>query len=354
MALLLAAASAGAAGNVNPAAAVQRAVVTAPLYVAGMLDSLSVGQEGAGRYVARAATIEGQRYDRSVVTEVEPRHADGVTTLRLLLGSGFDLLRATVGRDDGYVGQGAGGAYFEVWGDDRLLYKSGIMLSRKRAVRVGGSPLNVRLAPEEIEVSVTGVSVLRLVTRYAGDVPQRGANAGRARGCVWGDVRLMPRTDVAPLRAFDPVRDAVRSAAVQVTAAVAAAREADPGEAAPRLPLRVGIAPLRTEGEPVDETAVRSALLSLLASARQGGSAVFTALSPRDQGKLPGGFAAGDDPDAALTEAGRHAGADVVVAGSLTATADGRVELRAVDVRTGRRLATAVAALVFPGQAKNN
>jgi hypothetical protein len=324
-------------------------VVVSPLFVSELIDSLSVGQAGASRYVAQAAMIEGQKYERSLMTEVDPRQANGIATLTLLLGSSFDVLRATIGRDDADFARGAGGVYFEVWGDDRLLYKSGVLLSRKHPIRVGGSPLNVRLAPEEVEVPVKGVNVLRLLTRYASDVSQRGSNAGRAHGCVWGDVRLMPRAGVASLRTFDPVRDAVRTAAVQVTAAVIAARDAEPGGAAPRGPLRVGITPLHAEGEPSDETAVRAALLTLLDAARRGGSPVFAALPRRDASKLTSGLTAGDDSDAALSEAGRRVGADMIVAGTFTATKDGQVELRAVDARTGKRLATAVVALVFPG-----
>jgi hypothetical protein len=324
-------------------------VIVRPLFVVELLDSLSVGQSGSDRYAARAATMEGQRYEQSVVTEVEPRHADGVATLTLLLGESFDLLRATVGRDDRDVMQGAGGVYCEVWGDDRLLYKSPVLLSRKRPTQVGGSPQNVRLSPAEIEVSLKGVSLLRLITRYASDVPQRGMNAGRAHGCVWGDLRLMPREGARALRTFDPVRDAVRTAAVRVTAAVIAARNAESNDSAARPPLRVGIAPLQAEGDVIDEAAVRSALLSLLASAHDGNGAIFSALSRRDEEKLTGGVAAANAPDATLSEAGRRAGADVVLAGELAASKEGRLELRAVDVRTGKRLASTTVALVFPG-----
>jgi len=332
-------------------------VVIPPLFVDGLLDSLSVGQAGF-RYRAHPAMMEGQRYERSLVTDVEPGRTEGASTLTLLLGASFDVLRATVGREDSESAQGAGGVYCEIWGDDRLLYKSAVLVSRKHPVRIGGLTQGIRSAPEEVEVSLKGVDVLRLVTRYASDVRQQGREAGRARGCVWGDVRLMPRAGAASsLRAFDPVRDALRTAAARVTSAVIdAAPEGSTGAVRAPTPLRVGIMPLHIDGDSTDEVAVRDALRLLLSGARSGAGAVFAPLARRDEGRLAGALLPGGaaEADAALSAAGRQAGADIVVAGSLTAAKDGRLELRAVDVRTGKQMASAAVALVFPAGGKNN
>jgi hypothetical protein len=173
----------------------------------------------------------------------------------------------------------------------------------------------------------------------------------------------MPRAGAASsLRAFDPVRDALRTAAARVTSALidaAPAPEGGTGARTANAPLRVGIAPLHIDGDSTDEAAVRDALRFLLSGARSSSGAVFAPLSRRDEGHLSGAAplpeGAGEaEADAALSAAGRQAGADIVVAGSLTAAKEGRLELRAVDVRTGKRLASAAVALVFPAGAKNN
>jgi hypothetical protein len=285
----------------------------------------------------------GQRYEQSLLTEVSNvRPGEQVTTLTVLLNGAFDRIQATVGREEREAAKGNGYVYFEIWGDDRLLVKSDAIGALRSPGGLGGGPDQpVRRGNQDLEASLQGVLQLKLVTRYALDLPQRVRSMERARGCVWANPRLLPGVGYIGRRASDPLRDALRVALTRLTALTLVRLQG--GDAGLRLfPLPVGVAPLRPTvagtSETIPEPVVRAALQELLTEAQQNRKSLFRTLERKGARLLTETFPmsrAETDETGALVEAGRKAGAALVMTGSYTPGPEGRVSLYAVDTRTG-------------------
>ena len=109
-------------------------------------------------------TLKGLRYANGLGT-----HAS--SDLHFNLGGNYDRFEADVGLDDSQIG-GAGSVQFEVWVDDRNVYRSATL-------RAGDTP-------GKISVDISGGAILRLVVTDAGD----GDHSDHAD---WAEARLRRR-----------------------------------------------------------------------------------------------------------------------------------------------------------------
>ncbi|MDX1933555.1 MAG: NPCBM/NEW2 domain-containing protein [Capsulimonadales bacterium] len=319
-----------------------------PIDLPAFLDGLSAGQSGYRKYESRTVTLADRRFERALVTEVANiRPGEQLSKLSVLLNGDFVRFRATVGREEREASRGRGYVYFEVWGDDRLLARTEATGALRSPVGIGTAEEPTRREPTELDVSTEGVLSLTLITRYASDLPQRGRDMDRARGCVWGNARLTPRPGYVGNRAGDPLRDALRLASARLIAGALAMSKADaPGLRMP--PYRIGVAPLRQVGGSregtVPEPVVRAVLEELLLAAQQGRGELFKSVDRKGARLLTEAFRP-DRPEREegpeLTEVGRKAGATLVVTGSYTGGVGGRVLLMMWDTRTGRKYPSA-------------
>lgn len=321
------------------------------VYVDSLLRERSTRQKGYRPYTARAAVIEGQAYTRALVTEAgNARPDERSSTLTLKLDGRYERFQATVGRDDTDALRGAAFAAFEVWGDDKPLFRSAPIRSSRTLVRTAPGA-RTRRAPEEIEVSVRGVALLQLVTRYAAELTQQAAQPlGQARGCVWGDARLIaPSSQLLLSGGGDSaLRDTLRLAALQVAGAAAAAKPQNG-----RLPMRLGVAPLyftpgsSSAGIPAERiAALRSLLEQQLLAARRGAAILFMPLTARQAAQATRALTVrGDQPEptpAAIAATGRQVRADCVLLGTLSRAGDDRwtLLLRLVETQNAVVIAT--------------
>ena len=316
-----------------------------PVYVEDFFGSLSLAQSGNARYATRRTPMGGYRYEHSLVTEVtNQRPEERASTLTLFLAGRYETFFATVGRDDDAARNGPGAVAFEVWGDEKRLYQSPpLTASRNRPRILSSAGTQVLHSPQELTVPVSGVRLLRLVTRYASDIPQSGNLANRAKGCAWGDARLTPGKRGRP---DDALREALRAAAAQLTARLTALNlSGNLGSAS--KPLRVTIAPLSaasvlTQGgefaAPAEPT-LRMALRLFLASARRGEEPLFVVSNARDEGRLPLLGAPRDDAtDQVLMQAGQKIGVDIIITGVYDWSVAAPIALYAVEMREGKRI----------------
>jgi len=328
-------------GGVLPSAA--RADDTgSPVFADTFLALPTTQQEAERPYRAQAATIDGTRYARALVTGVGATPAAvNTASLVLRLNGRYDWFEATVGRDDEEAGQGPGYVYYEIIGDGKTLYRSDRALRSSRFL-VKATPGNrTRKDAEDVRVSVRGVSHLQLVTRYALDLTQEAALVARARGCVWGDPRLTlaavaatgSRTSVAGQSASDPLRAALRVAALRLAASAADLSGPKTSET-PRL----GVVPFRLDrGATVSDTFLRAVVTDLLCAARRGDSALLAVASARDQNRLSAALPpTGTAPSVRqIADAARRANMDIALTGALTETGGvWRLEMRFIDVRS--------------------
>lgn len=339
------AAGGGAFGQKKPAAP---GLPPPPVFATALLETLSAAQGGFGRFAARRISLGSFRYERSLVTEVSDDRPEGrVSSLTLLLAGKYNSFSATVGRDENEARGGTGAVVFEVWGDNKPLYQGQPMVALRNRPQIGGG-LSGRVlrSPQELTISVAGVRVLRLVTRYADEIPQGGGVANRAKGCVWADARLTPGKIGKP---DDPARDALRTAALQLGGRLIAFNAAGDSAGEAGRPLRIAVAPLipassRGESQGGEfaasaEPSLRIALRDFLARTRRGGEPAFAAVNRRDEEKLtvPGALRGGGR-DRALTDAASKIGADVVITGYFDWTDENPVALYALNVRDGRKI----------------
>ena len=319
------------------------------VYVDSLLGASTTRRGGLWPLTARPATMNGDTFAHAIVTEVgSAQPIEQTSTLRLHLGGAYGRFVATVGRDDNETGGGPAYVYFELWGDDALLFRSTPIRSHNFLVRARPGA-NTRKAPQAVDVSVRGVQSLRLIVRYAADIDQEGPQIVRGRGCVWGDARLLPATggDTAPAPTVNigNLRDAVRGAAAQMAAQAASDLIADNKTT---LPVKLFIAPPPDDSPaPVRSAALREMLATFLLAARRPGSsgsgAVFALPTrPRRAGSV------GSTLDEARAAA-RRSGADAVLRPSLlppTETERGwRLEMRLYVVETGAEKTVVIAPL---------
>lgn len=330
----------------------QRRETIAPVavvYVDALLGQLTTGQGGFAPYVSRSVTLSGRRFAHSLVTAAGIGLLEQTSTLVIGAKGRYETLLATIGRDDSEAADGPACAYFEVWGDNRRLFRSDPLRSPAFLVRTRPG-VSVRQNAQEVRVDTRGVGELRLVTRYATDIGQTGANLNRARGCAWGDACFLPVT--APVDTF---RDVLRPAVARLGAgAMAFARAGIP----PRtLPLRLAIAPFRAGKNdlPGGTESAQALLLELLQAAHgPGGETVFQSIDRRAQSRLSSALSpsrAGTDSLAVIADAGKRANADLVVTGvyapSTIEAGAGALELALVDIRGVVRVASASVSLAL-------
>lgn len=320
-----------------------------PVYVDTMRGLISSRQEGFRPFVPVTAVMDNAVFPRSLTTEVsnnaDPR--DHTTTLTLRLDGRYDRLIATVGRDDRGHLNGPAYCYFEVWGDGRQLWKSEAIRSAVTPVLAGASA-SKRKVPQELDVSVRGVLYLRLVTRYAREFSQQAPLVNRASGCIWGTPRLVPppATTDRELIPDEDLRIAVQTAALRLSSRIT-------GDAKyrGRLPLRLGIAPLRIEKGTLDlrvtaedETALRAVLSNQLFSVKQGFENVFDPLKPADSAGIAAALPADGSARgsaASVSAIGRGFKADFVLFGALVRIASGwQIQVRLIETKKGDTVAT--------------
>jgi hypothetical protein len=305
----------------------------------------SARRKGDAAYRARTATVQGTPFP-SAPNNARP--ADRRNTLTVELDRSYGRFKAGVGREDDEHLNGPAYCRFELYGDSRLLFKSGALRSPLTQVRTGPNP-SLRKYAEPVDVSVRGVATLTLVTRFADEFLQEGPLVNRASGCVWGSARLLPQAaesgDVSARRFVpdDVLRGATRSAALSLAAGLGK----NP-EYGGRLPLTVALSPLRIEpGTRVsDEPGLREFIAQQLFGVRFNSGAVFRPLRETDAGSVaaalpPSGKAR--DAAASVAAVGRGVGADFMLLGAVTRAPDGGsvITLRLLETRKGRAVRSA-------------
>ncbi|HVK01846.1 MAG TPA: NPCBM/NEW2 domain-containing protein [Armatimonadaceae bacterium] len=314
---------------------------------AAFLDQLlgRARARGDKPYRSRAAKIDGVSYPRSLVVEVEAgrgRTAEeeqrAASRLSIPLDGRYERFAVTVGRDDTDSERGGGLALFEILADDRPIYRSPLMRSSRTAVRVPPG-VTVRASPDRLDLDVRRVRTLHLVTRFASDIPQEGTMVRWARGCVWGDARLYGGGAPPPAAPLDPVRDAVRLAALRAAAAILA--PTTPARPAARFPVRLAIAPLSAPrdfpggGRRADE--ITRLLREQTVAVRRGGAPVFAALDRAQESRFRRGLHEGDAASRAHAAA-RNVGAGALLVPTLVPPSGGepwRLELRLTRLYSG-------------------
>jgi hypothetical protein len=332
----------------------------------------------------RPAVLEGRTVTRALLVESVGTRPEDAAELRFRIDGAYGRFTATAGRDDAATADGPAYAVFEVWGDDRLLFRSSALRSSRHPVTVQGSRvLPRRRAPQAVDVSLAGIRELRLVTRYASELAQDVLPGAPARGCIWAEPTLLPRessatstptpvpslpTPVLPSRDRPPPpslvqappttasdtaspRDALRGPVVQLAAQATAAQ----GDASqPRdPPFTTYFAPVSMPSsgpaQPVlTEASLRDLLRDLLLAARRGGGPVFVS-APR-RASVP---KARPDDEGRWREAARRAQAYLLVMAALSPPVAGQetrwmLDVRLIEADSGRQVGTARAFL--PGK----
>jgi hypothetical protein len=296
------------------------------VYVDTLLDDPGTRQEGNERYRPLTVTLGVFRYQHSLMTAVgNARKTEQTSTLILRLDGKYQDFRATIGRDDSEAVGGPGHVYFEINADGRPLFKSLAIRSPRNVVEVTPpANLRARSAPQEISVPIAGVTTLTLITRYASDLPQKAVpQIARAKGCVWGDARLIPLPATALKDAA--LRDTLREAILRLCGPLFNPVST---EAVRPLPLKLAIPPLRVPRSPrfiYDEATMRSLAEDYLAAARRGATPLFTLLSEKDAKKLASSHPASRGAAVEPVIAGaRKMGANVVLLGTVLPPGGGK------------------------------
>ena len=274
------------------------------------MQARSTKKSGFAPYQAQRSTLGGDEFPHSLMTEVgSAKPGDTLSVLTLKIDGKYERFRATVGRSDEEARTGPAYVYFEVWGDGTCFFRSTPIRSAATMVTVGpGAP--TRKTPQDIDIIVRGTRTLQLVTRFAA-IEQQAPDITRARGCVWGDPRLLtaaalaaPTVSPAPLlpppspvvptsnppkNALDPRREVVRMAVLLLASGVGRAAPTStivPSSPTLRYPLKIALIPLRPWGNrkrrpanasiPPADPAIQKLLESSLPTAKRGSGAVFT------------------------------------------------------------------------------
>lgn len=306
-----------------------------------LADTTLVRPAGPAPLEARAGLLNGRIAQRALWMAPDGlKPADAVASVTVRLNRAYARFRSLVGRDDAQEGNGMAPAYFEVWGDGSLLFRSAPLCARNAPRDVAVAGARIGREPREIDVSVRGMTSMRLVARYAVDTGNGSDARQFARGCVWAAARLLPAEP-------DPAGDrvvALRARMREAVARVAARVVSVAGEAVPplRLPLSLFVAPTPvTQGDTGTDDPVRAALEDLLPLAQTGGGApVF---SVKNRGRRRGRKLKADDPsDSALRDEARRIGADYLLQVTLETTTERdtgiRYTIRIRDARDGTPL----------------
>jgi hypothetical protein len=187
-------------GKPSPAAPPKSAVVKETAdsegyaYIDEMLKDKSTKRSGFAPYRTSVATMEGDVFKHSLMTEVGGvKASDTLSVLTLKIDGKYERFQATVGRSDDEARSGPAYAYFEVWGDNTCFFRSTPIRSAASMVTTP-SGATIRKTPQTINIVVRGTRTLQLVTRYASTLDQQAPDVMRAHGCVWGDPRLLTAT----------------------------------------------------------------------------------------------------------------------------------------------------------------
>ena len=291
-----------------------------PVYLDTLLRAPGTRFVGHRAYTATAAVMEGRRYARSLTTDVTNNAVatEQFSEMTVALNGRYSRFLATLGRDDVTHINGPAYCYFEVYADGQRVFRSQAIRSRLSPVQTPASGA-LRAGPQELVLPVVGVGSLRLVTRYASGLSQRARLVNRAAGCVWGNARLLP---VPPPRPEALISDAPLRKAVQTAALRLAAQVTGSPKQVRRLPLALGVTPLRVEaGAAGHEEAIRTLVAQQLFTVRRGPSYVFKPLSASNAAALlvavpVAGSTVRTTPEA-VAAIGEGVGADLVLLGSV-------------------------------------
>lgn len=197
------------------------------VWLESLFKAPGVRYDGNFVFSPRKAVVEEKQYEHAMSVDVKddasgPGESCGMS---IPVQGKFLRFQATVGRDDVQSKQGTGFCYFEVYGDAKLLFRSDAIRSSlwRVVTNEGGAK---RLHPQEVDVDIKGVRLLRLVVTYANDFAQRatfstgtsGDHVKRAAGCVWCDAKLITGEGAA----LDSARLKERDERIRTAATLAA------------------------------------------------------------------------------------------------------------------------------------
>ena len=371
------------------------------VFVDEAVQARSTKRGGFAPYQAHRGTLAGEEFSHSLMTEVSSaKPSDALSVLTLKIDGRYERFRATVGRSDDEARTGPAYVYFEVWGDGTCFFRSTPIRSAATMVTVApGAP--TRKTPQAIDIIVRGTRTLQLVTRFA-TIEQQAPDITRARGCVWGDPRLLTASALAgpsvspaaPLpppapeaavptsaknrpETLDPRRESVRMAVLLLASGVGRAASPD-ANAAPsatlRYPLKIALLPLRpwerqrrrpaNAGIQPADTAIQTLLESSLPTAKRGSAAVFTLLDRESTQEIaravPPSFATSAELTstdmASLTALWRGKAVDAVLFATLSPGSDTkgsrgtRLELRLFDAAGGSLISRSFQMLSLPSK----
>ena len=170
------------------------------LWLESLFKAPGVRYDGNLVFSPRKAVVNGQRFEHAMSADVkdDPAGPGEYCAMTIPLQGKFLRFEATVGRDEEETKTGTGFCYFEVYGDNKRLFRSDAIRSSLYRVITNEGGVK-RLRPQLVDVDVKGVRLLRLVVRYANDFKQTGTfsaslsgdNVKRAAGCVWCDAKLL-------------------------------------------------------------------------------------------------------------------------------------------------------------------
>ncbi|MBC8104161.1 MAG: NPCBM/NEW2 domain-containing protein [Cytophagales bacterium] len=398
-------------GSPSAALAQKTAAVAATEGIVLVDDAMrakSTKQSGFAPYRKRDVVLDGAPFPRSLQTEAGGAKAsDYLSVLTLKIDGKYERFQATVGREAEETRTGPAYAYFEVWGDGICLFRSTAIRSAQTLVTVPAGT-STRKTPQAIDLVVRGARTLQLVTRFAAELDQQAVNITRARGCIWGNPRLLTasaaaaaltaavpaataavtpavvpadlkgsrRTPPATPLTADPRRDAVRLAVLLLAAGAGTGDTSR--EVAPlspfRYPIKVALLPLRSlvstpttarrggRRPPPPQDTLHPLLAATLPAARRGQDPLFRLLRPDDTAEiarlLPTSFLGSvTEPTAADFTALAAACRARAVNGLVLATVlpggspnkgESRLELRLFDAASGTLLARSTQLLPPP------
>jgi NPCBM/NEW2 domain len=169
------------------------------VWLESLFKAPGVRYDGNFVFSPRKAIVEDKTYEHAMSVDVkdDPTGPGESCGMSIPVQGKFLRFQATVGRDDAQSKQGTGFCYFEVYGDAKLLFRSDAIRSSlwRVVTNEGGAK---RIHPQELDVEIKGVRLLKLVVRYANDFSQTatfstgvgGDHVKRAAGCVWCDAKL--------------------------------------------------------------------------------------------------------------------------------------------------------------------
>ncbi|WP_395094591.1 NPCBM/NEW2 domain-containing protein [Armatimonas sp.] len=170
------------------------------VWLESLFKAPGVRYDGNLVFSPRKVLVNGKRFEHGMSADVkdDPMGPGEICGMTIPVQGKFLRFQAMVGRDDDEAKLGTGYCYFEVYGDNKLLFRSDAIRSTLYPVLTdeGGAK---RTRPQPVDLEIKGVRLLRLIVRYANDFKQTGTFAAgptgdhvkRAAGCIWYDSKLI-------------------------------------------------------------------------------------------------------------------------------------------------------------------